>query len=161
MKKILIITQHFPPESIGRASRVLELAKFLNKFIKVRVVAPPPSKPPMHFKKAKYLFKKENFEDIDVLRIWTFQPFTNKPNFLQRALYYFIFPFFASFFIIANSKNYSTIILSTLPKSVLLVFYIARLFRKKTVIDVGDLDYDPAVFGVHKTENSILKKIAM
>ena len=57
MKKIFIVTQHFPPEANGRSSRIFELAKFLAKFHYVTVIAPPPTFPFNKYKKADYFYK--------------------------------------------------------------------------------------------------------
>lgn len=144
MKNILIITQNFPPESVGRASRIFRMAKFLVKFHDVTITCPPPTFPFSKFKRQSNLLKKEKFEDLNVIRIWTFQPQKSTLTFFERARYTLIFPIFFTFFFIKNSSKFSTIIFSTPPQTILFASYIARIFRKRIVIDVGDLQFNYA-----------------
>lgn len=78
-------------------------------------------------------------DGLDVLRLWTCQPNTVNPSPFQRAMYYLSFPFLSSFYLLTHSRKISTIIFSTPPTSVLLVTLVARILRKKIVIDIGDL----------------------
>ena len=45
MKKVLIITPNFQPESVGGASRIYEMAKELQGEYDVSIVCPPPTYP--------------------------------------------------------------------------------------------------------------------
>src|SRR3990172_7529679 len=139
MKNIFIISHYFPPESVGRASRIIEMAKYLSKNNIVTVISPPPTYPFKKFKKSNSLVKKEKLDGIDVIRIWTYQPSKDPPSFFQRAMYYFWFPIFSSMYILTNSRKFSSVIISTPPSSTLLVSLIMRLLRKKIIIDIGDL----------------------
>lgn len=139
MKKIIIITQYFLPETVGRASRVHQLGKYFKKNHQVKIISPPPSYPFTKFKKAKYLFRNEKINDLDVLRLSTYQPNTDKPSFFQYAMYYLRFSFLTSIYLLTHFQNISTIIFITPPSPILLSTLVARILRKKVVIDIGDL----------------------
>jgi len=139
MKDVLIISQNFPPESVGRASRIFQLAKFLKKSHNIKVMCPPPTFPFTKFKKVNDLPRLEKIDELEVIRIKTYQPPILVPSFFQRVKYELSFPIRASFYFLTKLRNTSTIIISTPPASVLLVSFIARLLRKRIVIDVGDL----------------------
>jgi len=144
MKGILIITQNFPPESVGRGTRIYEMAKFLKGGHNVRILAPPPTFPFTKFKKTKKIFTKEIMDGLNILRLWTYQPSKKIPTTFQNILYYVGFTTLCSIYLMIKTKNISTVIISTPPSSVLLVTLMTRLLRKQMIIDVGDL-WDTAV----------------
>jgi len=160
MKRIFILTQYFLPEANGRATRIHGLAKFLVKHHDVTVIAPPPTWPFSKYKKANYFHKKEKVEGIKVVRLWTFQPSQRVSTFFQRLGYYTFFPFICSFFLLTKAFSFDTVIISVPATSVLYTSLIARLFRKKIILDIGDLEIDASVFeGTKKVKHSFLKKI--
>lgn len=159
MKKIFIITQHFPPEANGRATRIFGLAKFLEKFHNVTVIAPPPTFPFKKYKQANYFYKKEEIEGIKVVRLWTLQPSREIPTFFQRFMYQIGFPLTCSFFLLTRPFSFNTIIASVPPPTVLFSLPVARLFKKKIILDIGDLEIDPSEFeGKEKIHHPHLKK---
>ncbi len=92
MKKILILTQFFPPEFGAPQTRLYELAKNLLNFgweIDVLTAFPnyPIGKIFDGYKGKKYLI--ENLEGIKVLRTWIFP--TISSNIFKRLLWYFSF----------------------------------------------------------------------
>ena len=159
MKNVLIVTQYFPPESIGRATRILGMGKFLKKYHHIKVMCPPTTYPFTKFKKDDNLPRHEKFEELEVIRIRTFQPPTIEPSFFQRAKYMLSFPMRASFYFLTKLRNTSTIIFSTPPASVLLVSFIARLLRKRIIIDVGDLWIDYAKTAHVHQKHGLLRKL--
>lgn len=161
MKRIFIITQFFQPEANGRASRLHGLVKFLQKYHDVTVIAPPPTWPFGSYKKADYFYKKEEIDGIKVVRLWTSQPSQEVSTFLQRLGYYMSFSFFCSLFLLTRPFSFDTVIASIPASSVLYSTLIARLFRKKIVLDIGDLEIDASVFeGKKKVKHAFLKKMA-
>ena len=59
MKKVLIIAPNFPPESVGGASRIFEMAKKIQSDYDVSVICPPPTYPFTKYNKSiKFLKKK-------------------------------------------------------------------------------------------------------
>ena len=62
MKKVLIIAPNFPPESVGGASRIFEMAKKIQSDYDVSVICPPPTYPFTKYNKSNQIFKKEIVE---------------------------------------------------------------------------------------------------
>jgi len=159
MKKILIITQYFPPESVGRASRIYEMAKYLKKSNDVRIVCPPPTYPFTKYNKVNYLFHKESFDDLNITRVWTYQPSKINLSIIQRGLYLLIFPILTGFAILKSLPKISTVIISIPPLPVLLTSLICRLFRKKIIIDVGDFSFEMGTYSASRKKYKFLRNM--
>jgi glycosyltransferase involved in cell wall biosynthesis len=159
MKKILIITTQYVPEAVGRASRMQELAKALKNFYKIQIIAPPPTWPYSKFPKVNYLSHHEQIDEIDILRIWTYQPKNENPSAIAKLAYHLIFPINVCFSFISSLRNVSTVIISAQPPPILLSALFVIFARKKLILDIGDLDYGEGIDkkGIHV---SILKKIS-
>jgi len=158
-KKILIITQYFPPEKGGRSSRVHGMVQFLKKNFSITVVAPPPTIPFGSFEKVNYLSHKEKFDDFILQRIWTYQPSKENPSFFQKLGYHLGFPILTSFFLLTNLRNFSTVIISTHNNLFFLVVPLITLLGKRLIIDVGDLPIDTSIYKDSATKHSFVKKI--
>jgi len=159
-KKVIIITQHFPPEATGGASRLYEMARTLQDSYDVTVVCPPPTFPFAKYKREKYLYRKENFNALRVFRLWTYQPTKSKPSIFLRLIYYAVFPILAFFFLIAHLHDVSFVIITTPPSPLLITSLVARLFRKKLIIDVRDFWIDLAVSLGYMKEDSFIVRWA-
>ncbi|CAN5657715.1 N/A [soil metagenome] len=144
-KKVIIITQHFPPEATGGASRLYEMSRTLQDSYDVTVVCPPPTFPFTKYKRQKYLYRKENVDGFRVFRLWTYQPARHYPSLFLRVIYYAVFPVLAFFFLLAHMRDVTFVIISTPPSPLLITSLVARLFRKKLIIDVRDFWIDLAV----------------
>ena len=99
MKKVLIISPNYLPESVGGASRIYEMAKEIQNKYDVSIICPPPTYPFTKYKKSNHIFQKQILDGITVYRIWTYQPSTSNPSFLGRFLYYMIFPILTNLFL--------------------------------------------------------------
>lgn len=145
MEKIIIITHNFPPESVGGASRMYEMAMLLKKFYEVTIICPPPTYPFTKYEKAGYFFHKEIFNGLKVCRVWTYQPSRQSPTYMQRIFYYIAFPFLASFFILTQVHNAKFVIVTDPPSSLLFTTIIIRLLKKRLILDVRDLWIEAAL----------------
>jgi hypothetical protein len=112
MKKLLIVTHWFFPERVGGASRLTDLANGFSKWYDVTVLCPFPSFPYGFFKSNRKLLSLERMKNINVVRLWTYQPQKN-PNNIQRILNYTIFPFLAVFWCIFNGRKYDAVFTTT------------------------------------------------
>ena len=155
-KKVIIVTHHFPPEATGGASRLYEMARTLQDAYEVTVVCPPPTFPFTKYKREKYLYRKENVNGFRIFRLWTYQPSTHYPSLFLRLIYYAVFPILALFFLLAHLHDVSFIIISTPPSPLLITSLVARLFRKKLIIDVRDFWIDLAVSLSYIKEGSFI-----
>lgn len=161
MKNILIITTQYIPEAVGRASRMHEMAKALNKNYNVRIIAPPPTWPYSKFPPVKYLSHHEKIDGIDVLRLWTYQPKTENPSILGKIGYHFIFPIMVNFSFLRTLRNVSDVIISAQPPPIFLTVLVALMYRKKILLDIGDLDYNESLDEKGVKQPSILKNLVM
>ena len=161
MKNILIITTQYVPEAVGRASRIHEMAKDLKKNYNVRVIAPPPTWPHSKFPVVKYLYRHERIDGIDVLRLWTYQPKADDPSIFGKIGYHFIFPIIVTFSFLTTLRHVSSVIISAQPPPILLTVLAAIMYRKKILLDIGDLDYDEALDEKGFKQPSILKNLIM
>jgi len=157
-KKVIIVTHHFPPEATGGASRIYEMARSLQDFYDVNVICPPPTFPFTKYKKEKYLFRRENVNGFHVFRLWTYQPSKHYPSLFLRFIYYAVFPILASFFLITHLHGVSFVIISIPPSPLLITSLVARLFKKKLIIDVRDFWIDLAISLSYAKEDSFIVK---
>ena len=145
IKKVLIISPNYLPESVGGASRIYEMAKEIQNKYDVSIICPPPTYPFTKYKKSNHIFEKQILDGITVYRVWTYQPSTSNPSFLGRFLYYMIFPILTNLFLFSLLRNVSFVIISTPPSSLLITSLIVRLFHKKLIVDVRDLWIDALI----------------
>ena len=155
-KKVIIVTHHFPPEATGGASRLYEMARTLQDAYDVTVVCPPPTFPFTKYKREKYLYRKENVNGFRIFRLWTYQPSAHYPSLFRRLIYYAVFPILAFFFLLTHLHDVSFVIISTPPSPLLITSLVARMFRKKLIIDVRDFWIDLAVSLSYIKEDSFI-----
>lgn len=139
--KILVVSQHFPPERSGNASRISDMVKYISRDgSDVTVLAPHPSFPPGSFDKNWSLSRKTLVENVKLVNLFSWQPSTKDPGFIERMAYYLSFPFHAVLWTIINHKQFDVIMTSAPP-----IFtgfaglFTKLLFKKKWVMDVRDL----------------------
>lgn len=135
------------------------MAQTLKDTYNVIILCPPPTFPFTKYKKARYVYHKEYHNGLQVNRFWTFQPSKHKPSLGQRILYYGIFPTLAPFYLLTHMKDVSFILISIPPSPLLITSLVARLFKKKLLIDVRDLWADVAVSLSYIKEDSLILKL--
>jgi hypothetical protein len=114
--RILIVTQHFPPDKSGNASRIYDLAKHLVALeAQVLVLSPFPTFPHGSFPRSFHLHSQETVDGIVHINIFSWQPSSSIPSFLSRMGYYLVFPLHAILFAILNRKRFDVIITSAPP----------------------------------------------
>lgn len=145
--KLLIISQHFPPDRSGNASRIFDMSNHLKKLgDKVTILAPYPSFPPGSFKRKWSFSESKQIDGIKLINLLSWQPTSENPNFLTRMAYYLSFPLHTLLWITFNSGKFDVIITSAPP-----IFtgfgglFSKILFRKKWCMDVRDLWIDASI----------------
>jgi colanic acid biosynthesis glycosyl transferase WcaI len=146
-KRILIISQHFPPEESGNASRVYDMSKNLVEFgSHVTVYSPFPSFPHGSFPKVNKLRMNRNIDGIHHYKTWNWQPDAKDPRFISRIAYYLIFPLLSTIRALLNSKHYDVIITTAPPIFTGIPgYFVKKITRKKWLLDVRDLWIDASV----------------
>ena len=144
--KLLIISQHFPPERSGNASRISDLSRFLGQDgFDVVVAAPFPCFPFGAFTKTNRLSATRREGDVTVVSLWAWQPGSPDPSFLERILYYTSFPVHCALWSLVHRRDFDVVITSSPPIFTHIVGLACTLFgKKKWVIDVRDLWIDAA-----------------
>lgn len=160
--RILIISQHFPPEKSGNASRIHDLSVNLSNDADILVFSPFPSFPHGTFKK---IFKIKKLTDIDtglkLVNLGSWQPTRQDPNFISRMAYYLGFPLHACIWALFYMRKYDTIITSAPPIFTAITGLFAKIFlRKKWIIDIRDLWIDASISLGFIKEDSIFERIS-
>jgi len=151
MKRILIITHHFLPEANGTATRVYEMARRLldaDANIHVYILAPVPSRP---FGRFKQVFRLINVEEVlnnkfTVFRICNLQPQLTDPPIGHRILNYLLFPLIALIISVPLIIINDVTIIVTPPTPVCIFAIIAKLFRRRVIVDITDLWHEEAKY---------------
>lgn len=160
--RILIITQHFPPESSGNASRVYDLSRNLVPLgSAVTVISPFPTFPHGRFKKTMKCYSYREIDGIKHYCIFTWQPPYENPSFMSRMSYYLTFPLHAIWWALLKRKEYDIIITSSPPIfSGLPGYIIKKIARKKWLVDVRDLWIDASLELGFLKKNSLFERIS-
>lgn len=140
--KILYVTHYFPPEVIANAIRVYEISKYLSRNgAQVEVLCPHPCFPPYSFEPCRSFYLREEMGDLIVHRLYNYQLHGYTKFYIQRGLYYLVFPALASLWITRRAKNYDVIITSNPPPTIDLVGFMAKKINKKIlwIQDLRDL----------------------
>jgi glycosyltransferase involved in cell wall biosynthesis len=158
---ILIISQHFPPERSGNASRIYDMAYNLtDQGVNVHVISPFPTFPTGTFPRTWKKSSDSRIHGIDVTNLWAWQPISKNPGFVSRMSYYLLFPVHASFWVIIHGKKYDTIITSSPPLFVHIPGLLTKkITGKKWVMDVRDLWIDASISLGFLKKGSILEKV--
>lgn len=160
-KKILIITQHFPPEKSGNASRIFDISTNLKKsnFI-VTIFSPFPTFPHGQFKASFKLHRYNKKNELNHHQIFSWPAVNKDPPTIQRLLYYTIFPIIS---IISGSilrKTYDVIMTSSPPIFTHIPGLIVKKLNKDKIwiCDVRDLWIDASTsLGFLKKDSFFVK----
>ncbi len=138
MKKILVITQNFPPEIGSAANRMRGICHYLNDAAQVTVWTTEPHYP------QKELYEQKDFwqeapQGLKIERIQTRSSRFEK-NLLRRLLLYIevLFRFYKM--ILAETEKYDVVFVTSPPLSIPLVGLVAKWkFKAKFIVDIRDL----------------------
>lgn len=160
--QLLIISQHFPPDRSGNASRISDMSYHLqNSGIQVTVLSPHPSFPSGAFKKVWKLLNSRFEKNIRITNLWTWQPDSGDPAFLSRMGYYLIFPLHAIIWYIFHFKQFDIIMTSAPPIFTGLPGLFAKnILKKPWIMDVRDLWIDASITLGFLRKDSIFEKIS-
>ncbi len=162
MKRVLIVSQHFPPERSGNASRIFDTAQHLAKLgVAVTVVAPHPTFPTGTFPRVWKPSERTTVDGVEVLRLWGWQPKVRDPGFVSRMLYYLVFPLHVLLRLLFTSGRYDVVITSTPPLFTGIPGYAAkRLLGKQWILDIRDLWIDASISLGFVREGSLFERMS-
>lgn len=160
--KILVVTQHFPPEKSGNASRIFDMTKYLSKEeCHVTVLAPHPCFPHGSFGKKWSIYSKQMISDVKLINLLSWQPCSKDPGFIERMAYYLSFPLHAVIWSSFNYKKYDVIMTSAPPIFTGFAGLSSKVFfKKKWVMDVRDLWINASISLGFLEEGSFFERIS-
>lgn len=140
-RQILVVSQTFPPEMGGNASRIGDTTTYLSEEgWDVTVVAPIPCYPPGQFDRTWTLRSVVEKEDVTVHRLWAWQPTAEDPGIVQRTAYYLTFALHAAAWVLLNGDQFDAILSSTPPIFTGIPGAVGKLVHGLTwAVDVRDL----------------------
>lgn len=111
-----MVSQHFPPDNSGNASRVNDTAKHLtSEGWDVTVLAPPPAFPHGQFDRTWERKRVQEVDGVTVCNLWAWQPTDEDPRFISRMAYYLIFPLHALLWLFVHHQDVDVIVTSSPP----------------------------------------------
>lgn len=160
--RILIVTQLYPPESGGNASRISDMAENLEKLgAGVSILSPPPTFPFGSFKRTWRPWAGKTSKGVDVVNLWTWQPSSGDPGFASRMAYYLIYAVHSALWSLVNAGKYKVVITSAPPLFINLAGLVpGYILNKPWVIDVRDLWIDASISLGFIKENSAMEKLS-
>ena len=162
MKRVCIISQHFPPERSGNASRIYDTAVHLARLgIDVTVLAPHPTFPTGSFPRTWRRIRRETVDGVTVVRLWTWQPTSGDPGFVSRMAYYLFFPLHALLWLCSPQNRFDVIITSAPPLFTGIPGYVLRRTSNvKWILDIRDLWIDASISLGFIREGSVYEKMS-
>jgi len=154
----VIISQRYPPEKGGNASRIHDTAVNLDGDIGVTVLAPSLCYPPGNFERSWERKRTERDSGVVIHRLWTWQPQRENPSLLRRLPYYLLFALHAALWLVVNSRQYDVVMTSTPPITTGFPGLVAVAIGKPWVIDVRDLWIENSIALGYIGANSLLVK---
>lgn len=160
--RVLIISQHFPPEKSGNASRIFDMSSHLKKLgVNVTVLAPHPSFPSGSFKRKWSISESKKVNGVNLINLLSWQPNNENPGFVGRMAYYLSFPLHTIIWILLNSRKFDVIITSAPPIFTGFGGIPAKfLFKKKWVMDVRDLWINASISLGFLKKGSLFEKLS-
>lgn len=138
----LVVTQFFPPESMGGAHRWKEITAHVDESVEPHVLCTFPTFPYGEFDRQWRLIGRETVDDVPITRLFTFQPLSDST--LGRILNYGVFSLLSSLYVLLTFWRYDCIVTVSAPHTTFLPGLVGKLTGRAWVIDIFDLWIDNA-----------------
>lgn len=159
--RYVFVSQHFPPDKGGNASRVHDIATHLQaQSCEVTILCPPPCYPPGEFDRTWKRKETDVTNDIKLRRLWTWQPQVEDPGMIRRLAYYLVFAIHSMFWLLWNVRQYDAVITTTPPISTGAPGLLAKTLGKPWVVDVRDLWIEASISLGYLEAGSLLERIS-
>jgi colanic acid biosynthesis glycosyl transferase WcaI len=143
-ESVLFVSQQFPPDRSGHASRMAETTTALAADgWDVTVLAPPPCFPHGEFDRSWRRIERTDYDGVTVVWLWAWQPSSPDPGFLSRIAYYLLFALHATLWALVNRRKFDAIVTTTPPISTGLAGF--AFWGRPWIIDVRDLWIDASI----------------
>ena len=144
--RVVVVSQQYPPELGGNASRVGDSARRLAaEGWDVTVLAPPKSYPAGRYDRTWNRRERTTDGDVAVNRLWSWQPTDEDPSALARLAYYLLFALHATLWLLWHRRRTDVVVCTTPPIFTSIPgLVVGALPGTAVVVDVGDLWIDAA-----------------
>ncbi len=158
---IVFVSQQFPPDRSGHASRIDgTTASLASNGWDVTVLAPPASFPHGEFERNWRRSERTTHDRVTVIRLWSWQPTDPDPGFLSRLSYYVLFALHATVWLLFNRHKYDILVSTTPPISTGIAGLIPGPSRPDWVIDVRDCWIDASISLGFIPEGGVLERLS-
>jgi len=154
---LLVITQFFPPESMGGAHRWEKLTANLDDSIEPHVLCTFPTFPYGEFDRRWRPLSRETMHGVPVTRLFTVQPTAEST--LGRILNYAVFTVLSSLYVLATFWRYDCIVTMSAPHTTFIPGLLGKLTGRRWVIDIFDLWIDNAADLGYVDEESLAYRL--
>lgn len=141
--RVLVVTQFFPPETMGGGHRWQRFAEENADEFAFRVVCPPPTYPFGEFEQSYRPWATDRVDGVPVTRLWTYQPGEDVTP-VGRMLNYGVFAALATLYVLLTWWRYDAVVTMSTPHTTFLPGAVAKLLGRAWVVDVFDLWLDNA-----------------
>lgn len=156
---VLFVSQEFPPDISGHASRIDETTSALaREGWDVTVVAPPACFPHGEFDRSWQLSQRTERDGVTVVRLWAWQPSSPDPGFVSRLAYFVLFALHATLWTLFHRRDYDALVTTTPPISTGLAGF--AFGRDAWVVDVRDLWIDASVSLGFIEQGGLLERVS-
>lgn len=159
-KRVVFVTQRFPPDKGGNAARVHDMTTNLTDEWDVMVLSPPPSYPPGEFDRTQTRKRTDSVGGVTVHRLWTWQPQTEDPSMSERMAYYLLFGLHTMLWLLWNCRSYDVVVTTTPPISTGAPGLLTKALGKPLVVDVRDLWIDASISLGYLEAGSLLERVS-
>ncbi|WP_415380172.1 glycosyltransferase family 4 protein [Halosimplex sp. TS25] len=150
---VLVVTQFFPPESMGGAHRWEKLSQHLDDSVEPHVLTTFPTFPFGEFEQRWELVERETVSGVPVTRLFTYQPVSDTA--LGRILNYGVFSLLSTLYVLCTFWRYDSIVTMSAPHTTFLPGLVGKLTGRGWVIDIFDLWIDNAADLGYVDESSL------
>jgi glycosyltransferase involved in cell wall biosynthesis len=152
--KVLIVSQFYPPESMGGAHRWEKISRHLDDSIEPHVLTTFPTFPFGEFERRWRPVSRETREGVPVTRLFTYQPESDST--IGRIFNYGIFSVLSTIYVLLTFWRYDCVVTMSAPHTTFLPGLVGKLTGRVWVIDIFDLWLDNAADLGYVDEDSFL-----
>jgi len=154
---VLVITQFFPPESMGGAHRWEKLAANLDESINPHILTSHPTFPFGEFERQWRPLSQETTDGVPITRLFTYQPTGDST--IGRILNYGVFSVLCSLYILLTFWRYDSVVTMSAPHTTFLPGLVAKLLGRAWIVDIFDLWIDNAADLGYVDEDSVAYRL--
>lgn len=145
-RRVCFVTQQYPPERSGHASRMGALTTALaDEAWTVDALAPLPAFPYGEFDREWTPVDRAEHESVTVHQLWAWQPSEPDPSTVSRLAYYVTFALVATVWLAWHQRRYDAIVTTTPPISTGLTGFAPALLGTTWIVDVRDRWIDASI----------------